>query len=109
MTNTIQLGPFLGVNNRLPDFALIKKDIGAFVRQAVNVDVDNAGRIRRRVGRELIQAMTSPHSYFDNGSMKLMVRGSVLYSVNLSPYSETYLASLSSNNAASYEVWAREL
>ena len=108
MTNTIQLGPFLGVNNRLPDFALIKKDVGAFVRQAVNVDVDNAGRIRRRVGRELIQAMTSPHSYFDNGSMKFMVRGSVLYSVNLSPYSETYLASLSNNNAVSYEVWGSD-
>ena len=54
------LGPFLGVNNRLPDFALHVDKQGDFLRSAMNLDVDNAGRLRVRRGVTLVQAMTAP-------------------------------------------------
>ena len=57
---TLPIGPFLGVNNRLPDFAL-KAEAGDWLRDAVNTDIDNAGRCRIRDGQALIQALTAPH------------------------------------------------
>jgi hypothetical protein len=39
---TIKFGPFLGMNNRLPDTKLRTKD-GAYVRNAVNVDFNTEG------------------------------------------------------------------
>lgn len=41
---TLPKGPFLGINNRRPDFALHVPKEGDFVRDAVNVDIDNAAR-----------------------------------------------------------------
>ena len=45
---TISKGPWLGVNNRLPDFALHKPKVGDFIRSGVNVDITNSGNIKRR-------------------------------------------------------------
>jgi hypothetical protein len=93
-----KLGPFLGVNNRKPDYALHMPKEGDFLRTAVNVDIDDAGLIRRRVGTALLQAMTNAHSlYMHTTTNGFLVRGSVLYAITLPAYSETLLKVLSSD------------
>lgn len=99
--NTKPIGPFLGLNNRLQPFDLrvdTRQIQGDYLAGADNVDIDNSKRISRRNGYSLIQAMTAPHSYFKN----LLVRASTLYSVTLSPYTETLLKILTSNDPVSY-------
>lgn len=98
-----QISPFLGMNQRKPDFALATKD-GHFVRDAVNVDVTNSGTFRVRDGQALIQAQTGAHSFFTNSAKAVLVRGGTLYRVTRSPYSETLLKVLSTDDAVSY--WA---
>ena len=98
---TIPLGPFLGLNNRLPDFALHVDKKGDYLSLAENIDVDNAGNIKRRESELLIQAMTGAHSMFEN----YIVRGSVLYAYTLDPYAETLAKTLASNARM---AWVRE-
>lgn len=101
--NTTPLGPFLGINNRLPDFALHVAKTGDFLRVAENIDIDNAGRLRRRSAAELVQAMSNAHSlYMDSGSAGYLVRDSVLYRITLPGYSETLLKILASDDPMSY-------
>jgi hypothetical protein len=94
---TLPIGPFLGINNRLPDFAL-GTDRGRFLRAADNVDITNSGNVVRRKVEQLIQAVTAPHSLFKN----YLVRASALYQVTLPTYSETLVKILSSNDPMSY-------
>lgn len=95
-------GPWLGINNRLPDFAL-KAETGDWLRDALNVDIDNAGRCRIRDGQTLIQALTAPHSFHETtDGTQYLVRSSALYEVTTDTYSETLVKSLSSNAAMSY-------
>lgn len=102
--NTQPIGPFLGINNRLPDFALRVQDKGSFLRDAVNVDIDNAGRLRRRNGVTLVQAMTGAHSlHLTSSTAGFLVRGGTLYAVDLSSgYAETLVKVLSNNNVVHY-------
>ncbi len=94
---TIKFGPFLGINTRLNDFSL-KTDAGQYLLTADNVDIDNAGTIRRRRGVTLAQAMTGAHSlHITSVSGGFLVRGSVLYSITLPSYSETLLKVLTSD------------
>lgn len=95
---TLSKGPFLGINNRLPDFGMHKPKEGDFLRTAINVDVDDSGSLRRRAAAVRVQAMTGAHSLF-NGHL---VRDSVLYRIALPTYSETMLKVLTSNAAMSY-------
>lgn len=97
---TLPLGPFLGINNRLPDFALNVKDKGSYLRAADNVEVTNAGNVVRRKAPVLLQAMTAPHSLYGS----FFVRASVLYKAAFAPYSETLVKVLSSNDLMSYAV-----
>ena len=97
---TLPLGPFLGINNRLPDFALNVKDKGSYLRAADNVEITNSGNVVRRKVPELLQAMTAPHSLYGN----FFVRASVLYKAAFAPYSETLVKVLSSNDPMSYAV-----
>lgn len=64
----VKYGPFLGVNNRLPDSGL-RVDLPQlnwqYLRSAVNVDIDNRRHLVRRKGMTLLQAMTNPHSVPD--------------------------------------------
>lgn len=105
---TIKLGPFKGMNTRLPDYALRVRDpgnSGDFVRDAVNVDVDNAGRFRSRCGQTLIAAMSDAHSLFVvSENSGFLVRDSVLYAITIAPYAESLLKILGSNSAVSYLV-----
>ena len=99
---TQPIGPFLGINNRLPDFAL-KAEAGDWLRDATNTDIDNAGRCRIRDGQALLQALTAPHSYHETtDGTRYLVRASALYAVTVPTYSETLIKSLLSNSAMSY-------
>lgn len=99
---TTPIGPFLGINNRVPDFALRKSTAqlsGNYLREAENVDIDNARRLRRREGEMLVQAMTAPHSMFGG----YLVRDSAIYAYIPYPtYNETFVKSLTSNARMSW-------
>lgn len=94
---TKQIGPFIGMNNRLPGNSL-KTENGYFMSRAINIDFDNDGWFRRRRGRAIIQAMTGAHSLFRN----LIVRASTMYTYTTGPYAETLLKVLSSDARVSY-------
>jgi len=103
---TLPMGTFLGLNNRLPDTAL-NTEHGTWLKEAVNVDIDNAGRVRSRDGVTLVQAMTGAHSVFaTSATTGYLVRASVLYSFTTSPsYSETLLKILTVNTAVHYHEY----
>lgn len=96
---TLKLGPFLGVNNRLPDDKL-QKEQGAFVRAADNVFLTNAGTVKVREADDLIQSMTNPHSWrADSATTGYLVRNGVMYRVTgIDPYGETLFMILSNDN-----------
>ena len=98
LVNTKPLGPFLGVNNRLPDFSLSVKDRGDYLRAADNVEITNSGSIVRRMAPVLLQAMSGAHSLCGN----FFVRDSALYKATFSPYSEMLVKILTSNDTMSY-------
>ena len=95
-------GPFLGVNNRLPDFSLATEK-GVWLRDAVNVDITTAGNIRRRLAPTLVQAMTSADSlYMTSATAGYLRRGTAIYAITLSTYSETLFKVLSADAALSW-------
>jgi hypothetical protein len=96
-------GPFLGLNNRLPDTALSiyekGKPKGNFLRHAVNIDLDDSGQAIRRTGSVQVASLASPHSLWSNGSRTLLVEGGFLQEVTgFSPVSLTNLSALASNS-----------
>ncbi len=82
--NTTPLGPFVGMNNRLPDHKLSVsargEKVGDYLRNAVNVDLTNSGTLQRRKGTTLAQAGSDCHSLWAEGVDALYVDGSTLYS-----------------------------
>ena len=104
--NTKPIGPFLGTNNRLPDTEMrvsTRQVSGNYLRSSANVDIDNAGKLRRRESELLIQAMTGAHSLcMTSDTTGYLVRGSVLYSVSLPSYAETFAKALTSNATMSW-------
>ena len=103
---TIPVGPFLGINNRLPDTELrvsSKQSSGNYFKSADNIDVDNAGNILSRLSDVLIQAMTGAHSLFMvSATSGLLVRASTLYAITLPAYAETLVKVLTSNDRMTY-------
>ncbi len=99
----IKLGPYLGINNRRPNFDLHVDKTGDYLRAADNVDINDVGNIVRRRGVTLLQAMTNAHSLrMVTPGTGFMVRASVLYAVTLPAYSETLLQILSSDATMTY-------
>ena len=95
---TYKLGPFLGLNNRLPDFALHVPKVGDWLRSGDNVEVTNAGTIVRRKAASLVQSMTGAHSlHMISDTAGYLVRDSVLYAITLPTYSEALVKVLASN------------
>jgi hypothetical protein len=101
--NTKQVGPFLGVNNRLPDFSLHVRDKGDWLRDAVNVDITDAGNVVRRAATTLVQAMSNADSlYLTSATAGYLRRGAAIYAITLPTYTETLLKILSADAALSW-------
>lgn len=99
---TVKKGPFLGINNRRPDFNLKLRTSdrgGDYLRAADNVEVTNTGNLRRRAAAELVQAISGAHSLFD----RYLVRAGVLYAVTLPNYTETLVKVLSNDEPLAWE------
>ena len=110
---TLPIGPFLGINNRLPDYALqpSPQNPAAYLRDAVNVDIDNAGLVRRRTATKLL-AGTPPgvHSLrMRDAAGGYAVRAGVLYAVTLPAYSETLVKVLSTDAPLSWAEFGPDL
>jgi len=106
---TQPIGPFLGINNRLPDFAL-GTDKGSWLRDAVNVDIDNAGRVRRRKEVALIQAMSNADSlYLTSATAGYLRRGAAIYAITLPTYTETLFKVLTTAAPLSWAEYAGSL
>lgn len=80
---TTPLGPFAGINNRLPDHQLNiverGRKAGDYLRNAVNVDLTSSGTLRRRKGSALVQSGTDCHSLWSDGDRAFYVDGDTLY------------------------------
>lgn len=78
----IKIGPFnLGFNNRLPDHQLTVPKVGAFLRSAVNVDLDVQGTVKRREGFTLSAAGDDAHSLYSAGEIAYVVDGTTLFAL----------------------------
>lgn len=81
--NTTPIGPFSGINNRLPDHQLgiveRGQKAGDYLRNAVNVDLTASGTLRRRKGMTLAQAGMACHSLWSAGSRAFYADGDTLY------------------------------
>ena len=81
--NTTPIGPFSGINNRLPDHQLgiVERGqrAGDYLRNAVNVDLTAAGTLQRRKGSTLAQAGADCHSLWSDGEQAFYVDGDTLY------------------------------
>lgn len=96
-------GPFLGLNNRLPDSKLTVKDVGQWLRQAVNVDINDAGWVLRRAGSKLRTPMVGAHSLWSNGYRTFLVYALGLQEViSFSPLSLLSRVALTSDASMSF-------
>ena len=78
MSDPVKLGPFLGINNKLPAEKLIVpaspgQAAGSFVRDAVNVDLTAAGTFQRRGGHALAVSLTRGSSLWADGGNGYLV------------------------------------
>ena len=99
---TTPIGPFLGIDNRLPDFDLrlnTRQISGNYLRRAENVDIDNSGNLRRRESELLVQALTDAHSlHLTSATAGYLVRDSILYAITLPTYGQSFAKTLTSND-----------
>lgn len=77
----VVIGPFLGMNNRLPAEKLQVKE-GDFVRSAVNGDFTTGATFRRRKGFTPALAGTNMHSIVGFGDDGYVVDGNTLFRLN---------------------------
>jgi hypothetical protein len=104
-----QVGPWpRGVANTFDetDPRYSPNDAGAYLREAVNVDVDNVGWVRRRGGRSKLLDLTDAHSAAFVGGRFLLVDDGALYEAFPDPVglsaTRTAIASGLSNDLMSY-------
>lgn len=80
---TTPIGPFAGINNRLPDHKLGITErgqrAGDYLRNAVNVDLTSSGTLQRRKGVTLAQAGDACHSLWADAQGAFYVDGDTLY------------------------------
>ena len=80
--NTAPIGPFVGINNRLPDHQLgiveRGRKAGDYLRNAVNVDLTVSGTLKRRKGTTLTVPGTRCHSLWSDGTQAFYVDGTDL-------------------------------
>lgn len=103
-TKTERHGPFLGINNRLPDFALGVSErgrkAGDWLRNAVNVDLTDAGTLKLRPGPARRIECSDAHSLWDDGRQAYYVDGDTLYRYPR----EAVLSGLTPRLRASYDA-----
>lgn len=75
----VKLGPFTGINNRLPDHAMYNPDTAGFLRDSVNLDLTDAGTLKRREGYTQVLAGTRVRSLWSNDLWCLFAEGDTLY------------------------------
>lgn len=103
LTRTVTLGPFLGLNNRLPAHALTVPERGTYLANAVNVDFDASGRLSRRAGFAKVSTLTSARSLFSDGVRTLYADGTALKRVtNFTTGATSTLATINGSNAVAY-------
>lgn len=90
--NPTPIGPFLGENNRLPDYKLGAGDAGAFVRSAVNVDLTDVGTFQRRSGASLAIPGVDCHSLWSGLASSFYVDADVLHRIELDGEPTTVIA-----------------
>ncbi len=101
----MKFGPFLGLNNLLPDTQLMVKDKGQYLRQAINVDLNDAGLLSRRKGQTLVSALTAPHSLWSDGLRTLFVQGGNLREItDFDTFTSSSVMALTSNSRMAYEA-----
>lgn len=103
----MKFGPFLGLDNlrEANELAVFEngKPAGQYLRHAINVDLDNNGRVRRRRGFARAEAMADAHSLWSDGVRTLFCRDSGLYEItDFSPYAENLLTTLIADDAMSF-------
>jgi hypothetical protein len=77
---SVNFGPWpKGVNTRLSEFELKTADGVEFLRDALNIDIDNTGRLRRRRGYAPIFSGDATHSLFAAKNHFLFVDDDTLY------------------------------
>lgn len=76
------IGPFAGMNNRLPDHALDiverGRKVGDYLRNAVNVDLTDAGTLQRRKGSTRVLSGSDCHSLWSEGGQAFFVDGGAI-------------------------------
>lgn len=108
----IPLGNFpAGIDNRSREDAVPRGEGGANValREAVNVDIDNAGKVSRRPGFTQVEALTDLHSLYasDRFPFMLAMHGSNLVKFDSSLTRSTVQASIGQPlNTMSFDVAA---
>lgn len=99
MVKTEKLGPFLGINNRLPRHALATTQdrvSSAYLADAVNVDIDDTGRISTTLGTTLVAPLTNASSVFSAAGKLLLVESGELKRVTaLDPFAATTVTTVS--------------
>jgi hypothetical protein len=81
----VKLGPFLGINNKLPAEKLkLPQEQGAFVRDAVNVDLTSSGTFQRRPGYAKVVTGSTMRSLYAplNSEVGFYADGSTLFRYN---------------------------
>ncbi len=83
MKDTAPIGPFAGINNRLPDHQLGIVERGAkagdYLRNAVNVDLTESGTLTRRKGVTMAQSGSDCHSLWSDEQGVYYADGDTLY------------------------------
>lgn len=101
----VRLSPFLGENHFLPDDQL-QSENGAFVRQAVNVDLSSRGTFFRRQGYLKLLPCQNAHSLWSNEKRCFYADGNTLFELHLNAQrqfeSRTLLENLRAGRFLSY-------
>lgn len=89
----MNIGPFLGMNNLAEDHALPRTEGGlSAVRNAINVDFDNAGKMTRRDGCTKKLAGINMKYGFSCGQGMFTIDAGVLYKINTTSWTKTAIA-----------------
>ncbi|MDR3359643.1 MAG: hypothetical protein LBO20_03135, partial [Bifidobacteriaceae bacterium] len=101
------IGPFFGINNKLPVDGLRVDDRykqGNWLRDAVNVEVDNGGEIRRRLTERRTLDLSGAHSLYSPspGDVGYVVADRRLYHAHFAEGTLQSIAQLTSDAPMSY-------